>query len=62
MIKEQEDRMKCPKCGRFALKEGEAGITCSVCGYSLTPGQADKFRLFKLLREEEKKESGRRPA
>ena len=57
---EQEDRMKCPKCGRFALNETESGVTCKICGYVLTPGQADKFRLYKLLREEEKKEAGRR--
>jgi len=26
-----------------------------VCGYTLSPGESDKFRLYKLLKEEEKK-------
>ena len=51
-MKAADDRMKCPKCGRFELWEGERGIVCRVCGYQLTPGEADKYRLFKLLREE----------
>lgn len=50
--------MKCPKCGRFELREGENGIRCRICGYTLSPGEADKFRLYKLLREEEKGPSG----
>lgn len=52
---EQGADMKCPKCGRFGLKEGGEGVVCKVCGYQLSPGQADKFRLFKLLKEEQKK-------
>jgi ribosomal protein L37AE/L43A len=47
--------MKCPKCGRFELKEAENGVTCRICGYQLSPGEADKFRLYRLLREESKK-------
>ncbi len=54
-MRDQEDRMKCPKCGRFELKEEDRGVVCKVCGYQLTPGEGDKFRLFKLLREEAKK-------
>jgi ribosomal protein L37AE/L43A len=46
--------MKCPKCGRLDLREMEKGITCRVCGYTLSPGENDKFRLYKLLKEEEK--------
>ena len=53
-MKIQADEMKCPKCGRFNLKQTEQGITCQVCGYTLTPGEGDKYRLFKLLKEEEK--------
>ena len=56
-MRSDDDRMKCPKCGRFELKEGEGGIVCKVCGYQLSPGEADKFRLFKLLRDEAKEES-----
>jgi len=48
------DEMKCPKCGRFELKETGQGVGCKVCGYTLSPGEGDKFRLFKLLREEAK--------
>lgn len=54
-MKAPTDRMKCPKCGRFDLNETGQGVTCKVCGYTLTPGENDKFRLYKLLKEEEKK-------
>jgi len=54
-MKTQGDEMKCPKCGRLDLRETGQGITCRVCGYSLSPGEGDKFRLYKLLREESKK-------
>lgn len=54
-MKEQGADMKCPKCGRFGLRETGPGVRCRVCGYDLTPGQADKFRLFKLLKEESQK-------
>jgi ribosomal protein L37AE/L43A len=53
-MKVQGDQMKCPKCGRFDLRETGEGISCRVCGYSLSPGESDRFRLFKLLKEEEK--------
>lgn len=55
-MKLQGDEMKCPKCGRFDLREMEQGVTCRVCGYTLSPGESDKFRLYKLLKEEEKKD------
>ena len=47
--------MKCPKCGRFELREMGEGVTCRICGYTLSPGENDKFRLFRLLREESKR-------
>jgi ribosomal protein L37AE/L43A len=53
-VKSQSDDMRCPKCGRFDLRDTGQGITCRVCGYTLTPGENDKYRLFKLLKEEEK--------
>jgi ribosomal protein L37AE/L43A len=53
-MKSQTDEMKCPKCGRFELRESGQGITCRVCGNTLSPGEADKYRLFRLLKEEEK--------
>lgn len=46
--------MKCPKCGRFDLKESGQGVACRICGYTLSPGENDKFRLYKLLKEEDK--------
>jgi ribosomal protein L37AE/L43A len=46
------EQMKCPKCGRFDLRETPDGVRCKVCGYTLSPGEADKFRLYRLLREE----------
>ena len=51
-MKPQEYEMKCPKCGRIELRETPEGVKCRVCGYILSPGQADKFRLFQLLRDE----------
>jgi ribosomal protein L37AE/L43A len=58
-MKSQSDDMKCPKCGRFDLRETPQGVTCRVCGYVLTPGEHDKYRLFKMLREDEKKSKHR---
>ena len=49
------DQMKCPKCGRFDLRETPEGIRCRVCGYALSPGEVDKFRLFRMLKEESKR-------
>ena len=46
--------MKCPKCGRLELRETPQGVVCRVCGYALSPGENDKYRLYKLLKEEEK--------
>ena len=40
--------------GRFELRETGHGVTCRICGYTLKPGEADKVRLFRLLKEEEK--------
>jgi ribosomal protein L37AE/L43A len=54
-MRAERDEMKCPKCGRFDLRETPQGVTCRVCGYSLSPGENDKYRLYKMLREEEKK-------
>ncbi len=50
------DEMKCPKCGKLELKENPGGVTCRICGYTLSPGEGDKFRLYRLLREEAKKD------
>ena len=53
-MKVQGDEMRCPKCGRLELRETGQGITCRICGYSLSPGESDKFRLYRLLKDEEK--------
>jgi len=53
-MESRDDQMKCPKCGRFGLKDTGNGVTCRVCGYALTPGENDKFRLYKMLKDEEK--------
>jgi len=54
-MKAERDEMKCPKCGRFDLRETPQGVTCRVCGYSLSPGENDRYRLYKMLKEEEKR-------
>ena len=48
------DEMKCPKCGKLELRETPEGVKCRICGYTLSPGEGDKFRLFKLLKDEAK--------
>ncbi|MDA4125517.1 MAG: hypothetical protein OK438_08770 [Thaumarchaeota archaeon] len=48
------DQMKCPKCGRMELRVTGEGVQCKICGYTLSPGESDKYRLFQLLREESK--------
>ena len=53
-MKSQADEMRCPRCGRLDLKETGQGVTCRVCGYTLSPGENDRFRLYKLLKEEAK--------
>ena len=53
-MKSQGDEMRCPKCGRLELREAGQGVTWRICGNSLSPGESDKFRLYKLLKEEEK--------
>ncbi len=53
-MKAESDDMKCPKCGRFELRETPNGVTCRICGYQLSPGENDKFRLYRLLKEDAK--------
>ena len=50
---DDDQKMKCPKCGLYSLREGDDKIMCKACGYALTAGQAAKFRLFKLLERED---------
>ncbi len=52
MKRAEEQQMKCPNCGWFGLRETDNGADCKVCGYKLSPGESDKFRLFKMLRDE----------
>ena len=53
-MRTQNDEMKCPKCGRFELRETPQGVVCRICGNALTPGENDKYRLYKLLKEDQK--------
>jgi uncharacterized Zn finger protein (UPF0148 family) len=55
MRRTEDQQMKCPKCGWFGLRETDGGADCKVCGYKLSPGEADKFRLYRLLKEEAKR-------
>jgi len=38
-------------CGKASLKRKETGIACNFCGYSLTPGEEVKYRLYELLKQ-----------
>lgn len=51
----EELEMRCPKCGRFSLHETKSGVGCRTCGYELSPGEVDRYRLFRLLKDEEKR-------
>jgi DNA-directed RNA polymerase subunit RPC12/RpoP len=59
MKRGDDQQMRCPKCGWYGLRDTDAGADCKVCGYKLTPGERDKFRLFQLLREESGKSKSR---
>ena len=58
-MKAQGDEMKCPKCGRLELRETPQGVICRICGYALSPGENDKYRLYRLLKEDQKGSRGR---
>jgi DNA-directed RNA polymerase subunit RPC12/RpoP len=49
-----DEDMRCPKCRKYELRESDSGVECRVCGYRLSPGQVDRFRLYRMLREESK--------
>jgi ribosomal protein L37AE/L43A len=42
--------MKCPGCSRGPLKRRETGVACATCGYTLTPGEEVRFRLYEMLK------------
>jgi ribosomal protein L37AE/L43A len=47
-----KSEMKCPKCGKFALKRGADKVHCRFCGYALTPGEETRYRLYEMLKEQ----------
>ena len=47
---EESRDMKCPKCGKTSLKRKQSGVTCGFCGYTLSPGEEARFRLYELLK------------
>jgi len=49
-----EKEMKCPKCGWFSLTSSETGVKCRTCGYELSPGEVSKYRLYQMLKQEER--------
>jgi ribosomal protein L37AE/L43A len=53
-----EGEMKCPKCGMRTLRQSGDGVGCRTCGYELTPGEVDKYRLYRLIRNEEEGRTG----
>ena len=51
MAHEKKDsEMRCPGCKRFSLRRREQGVSCSTCGYTLTPGEEARYRLYELLK------------
>jgi ribosomal protein L37AE/L43A len=47
-----KSEMKCPKCGKFALKRGAERVLCRFCGYALTPGEETRYRLYEMLKDQ----------
>ncbi len=50
----KESEMRCPGCKRFSLRRKDEGVTCSFCGYRLAPGEEARYRLYEMLKGEEK--------
>ena len=48
--REKGSEMKCPGCKRNSLKRRDTGVSCGFCGYSLTPGEEARYRLYELLK------------
>ncbi|MGA2663503.1 MAG: hypothetical protein ABSF83_00960 [Nitrososphaerales archaeon] len=46
----KESQMRCPGCKRFSLKRGATAVSCGTCGYTLSPGEEARFRLYELLK------------
>lgn len=46
----KESEMRCPGCKRFSLGRKGEGVTCSFCGYTLTPGEEARYRLYEMLK------------
>jgi ribosomal protein L37AE/L43A len=46
----KESQMRCPGCKRFSLKRKDEGVSCNTCGYTLTPGEESRYRLYELLK------------
>ncbi len=48
--REKDSEMRCPGCKRNSLKRKETGVSCGFCGYSLSPGEEARYRLYELLK------------
>jgi ribosomal protein L37AE/L43A len=46
----KESEMRCPGCKRFSLSRKSEGVSCSFCGYRLSPGEEARYRLYELLK------------
>ena len=42
--------MKCPGCKKNSLKRKVTGVSCGFCGYTLSPGEEARYRLYELLK------------
>ena len=47
---DKESEMRCPGCKKYSLKRKEDGVSCSYCGYRLTPGEEARYRLYEMLK------------
>jgi ribosomal protein L37AE/L43A len=46
----KESEMRCPGCKKYTLRRKEQGVSCTYCGYTLSPGEEARYRLYELLK------------
>ncbi len=47
----KDSEMHCPGCKRYGLKRRDQSVSCVTCGYTLTPGEEARYRLYEMLKQ-----------
>ncbi len=48
--REKGSEMRCPGCKKNSLKRRETAVSCGFCGYTLSPGEEARYRLYEMLK------------